>query len=230
MGNKSASKQGYSLVEVVVVMAVTLVVLAASAKFIVEVARSTFVTERKLDINADVREITLEMAHNARAANHFYIYKSFNLSDRNEPSDQLRDGNSGDLLVLVFKEPWPNTSSPDHITRLVGYYRDADPTDPNSVGPVKKFEKVYHDPSGSAPAGSAGPYVSFATTTVENEMSSVLLSANHKVVVQLSKGLSDGQLFHNYLNKSIIIKAQIIHGNTVKTVTDTYNYTVSPRG
>jgi prepilin-type N-terminal cleavage/methylation domain-containing protein len=223
--------KGFTLVEVMIVAALFSMVLLAAAQLLMDTARTSFITAEKLDINADVRQFTLEMAENARAANHFFIYRSLRSSDRNDPGDRLRDGGSGDLLLLVFQEPWPSLNSPEHFTRIVGYYREADPADPDGEGPVRRFEKRFHNPSlGSAPAGSSGPYVSAQLKTVEEMITDIQYSSDHMTVVQLSRGLANGQLFYNYLDRSIIVKAQIIHGNVAKRITDTYNYTVSPRG
>jgi hypothetical protein len=200
------------------VVGILSLVLMAAGQLLLDTARTSFITAEKLDINADVRQFTLEMAENARAANQFFIYRSMNTADRNQKGDRLRDGRSGDLLVLIFQEPWPNFNSPEHYTRIVGYYRDADPSDPSSEGPVRRFEKRFD------------PYVSASEYTVEEMIADVRATASHATVVQLSRGLANGQLFYNYLDRSIILKAQIIHGNVAKRITDTYNYTVSPRG
>jgi len=224
-------QNGFTLTEVIMVMTVMGFVLVGVGQMLLDTARTSFITSEKLDINADVRQFTLEMAENARAANHFFIYESFSLGSRNGPDDRIRDGGSGDLLVLVFQEPWPNLNSPEHYTRIVGYFRDADQGNPASEGPVKRFEKRFHDPSLTVlPAWSSGPYASAVTHTIEDMISGLSFGGNYMTLVQLSRGLSDGQLFYNYLDRSIMIKAQIIHGNVAKRITDTYNYTISPRG
>lgn len=229
---KGTRKSGYTLAEIVIVMAIVGFVLIGVGQLLLDTARTSFITAEKLDINADVRQFTLEMAHNARAANHFLIYRSFNAADRNGFDDRLRDGESGDLLVLVFLEPWPNVNSPEHYTRIVGYFREGDPANPSSEGPVKRFDMRFHDPNGPVPPGSSGPYVNAGehVDQLERTLAGLSVSGNYPTVVQLSRGLSDGQLFYNYFDRSILIKAQIIHGNVAKRITDTYNYTVSPRG
>jgi len=223
---------GFTLVEILIVMGIMCVVIIGVAQLLLDTARTSFITAEKLDINADVRQFTLDMAENARAANTFKIYRSFAATDRDEPSDALYDGSHGDFLLLISMERWPDPGSPEYVTRLVGYYREADPSNPDSEGPVRRFELKYHDPSmAMAPAGSAGPYVNAADYEVEDLIDHLGYgSSGHKTVVQLSKGLSNGQLFCNFRDSSIIVKAEIIHGNVAKRITDTYNYTVSPRG
>lgn len=226
------SKRGFTLVEMVVVLAIMGLAMTGIAKLLVDLAESSFITAEKLEINADIRQFTLEMADNARAANAVLIYKSFKPVDRNEEVDQLRMGNSGDFMLLVFKQPYPTFRDDDHITRLVGYFREADPNNPNSEGPVRRFDLNYHNPSlGTTPPGSAGPYPNARLNPVENLISHLSFSgSNYATVVQLSRGLANGQLFFNYLDDAVMIKAEIIHGNVAKRITDTYNYTVSPKG
>jgi hypothetical protein len=169
------------------------------------------------------------MAENARAANHFYIYRSFNPDDRDGEDDRLRDGVAGDFLLLMYYEPWPDINSPERFTRLVGYFRAADPGDPSSEGPVHRFEVNYYPPDmDPPPTGLRGPYPE--AKDPEQLIKHLLPSGTYPTVVQLSRGLANGQLFYNYLDGSIMIKAEIIHGNEAKRITDTYNYTVSPRG
>jgi N-acetylneuraminic acid mutarotase len=51
-----------------------------------------------------------------------------------------------------------------------------------------------------------------------------------EVVLELSRGLANGNLFQNFGNNTFIVNGEILHGNTVKEVTNTYNLTISPRG
>lgn len=220
---------GFTLVELLMTLAISGFVMIGVTKLMMDITRTSFITSEKLDINADVRQFTLEMADNARAANHFFIYKSMKPGDRDEKGDRLRDAKSGDLLLLIFQEPWPNVNSPDHYTRLVGYFRH--PDQGSNVGPVYRFEKNFHDPTlTGTPAGSSGEYVSTIDTTPEELLEDVAASGTYPTVVQLSRGLANGKLFFNYLERTIMVKAEIIHGNEAKWITDTYNYAVSPRG
>jgi hypothetical protein len=213
------------------VMTIMGFVVIGVAQLLLDTARTSFITAEKLEINASVRQFTLDMAENARAANTYRVYRSFKLADRDEADDALHDGMNGDFLLLISMQRWPDIDDPEHFTRLVGYFREADPDNANSEGPVRRFEINYHDPSlATAPAGSAGPYVDASANEVEDLIDHLGFGGSYKTVVQLSRGLSNGQLFFNYKDRSIIVKAEIIHGNAAKRITDTYNYTVSPRG
>lgn len=229
---RQAKVGGFTLVEVLIALAVGSLVMAGTVQLLLHVTKASFITTEKLDINADVRKFTIEMANHARASNHFLIYRSLSEDDRDDPDDRLRDGGSGDFLLLIYLEPWPKMNSPEHITKLVGYYRNADPGSSNSEGPVMRFEKRFHDPGlTTPPAWSSGEYPSANLVNVETLLEDVSGGGSgHEQVVELSRGLADGKLFYNYLDRSIMIKAEIIHGNVAKRITDTYNYTVSPRG
>lgn len=229
---RQEKRGGFTLVEVLIALAVGSMVMAGTVQLLLNVTKASFITTEKLDINADVRNFTVEMANHARASNHFLIYRSLSRDDRDGADDRLRDGGSGDFLLLIYLEPWPNINSPEHITKLVGYYRNANPDSSNSEGPVMRFEKRFHDPGlTTPPAWSSGEYPSANLVDVEELLEDVSGGGSgHEQVVELSRGLADGKLFYNYLDRSIMIKAEIIHGNVAKRITDTYNYTVSPRG
>jgi hypothetical protein len=148
------------------------------------------------------------MSDNATYSNHFLVYPSF--ADRTAP---VNDGLSGDFLVLVYRDP----ADQARIERLVGYYRaPADALNPASEGPVRKFDLRFNPSS---------------TQAVAALLPAVTTSTGHPEVVELSRGLSNGRLFYNFLDRSIMVKGEIIHrGSLERRATNTYNFTVSPRG
>jgi hypothetical protein len=162
----------------------------------------------KLRVNNDIRSFTSEMSDNATYSNHFLVYPSF--ADRTAP---VNDGLSGDFLVLVYRDP----ADQARIERLVGYYRaPADALNPASEGPVRKFDLRFNPSS---------------TQAVAALLPAVTTSTGHPEVVELSRGLSNGRLFYNFLDRSIMVKGEIIHrGSLERRATNTYNFTVSPRG
>ena len=48
--------------------------------------------------------------------------------------------------------------------------------------------------------------------------------------MELARGLANESLFSNLRDLTIIVNGEIVHGNNAKRVTDTYNFTISPRG
>jgi len=181
----------------------------------------------KLRVNRDIRTFTSEMTDNATYANYFMVFPDFEtrsttVSYEDAEGDtqsvtvdaSVNNGQSGDMLVLVYTD----VDAPSKINRLVGYYRDAD--DEDSEGPVRTFD-VTISPSSASPIWQLLP----AAGT----------RADWPEVIEISKGLANGKLFYNFRDRSVMVKGQIIHrGGIGKTryerATNTYNFTVSPRG
>lgn len=212
------SKKAFTLVEILFVVVIMGFISLGLYQFAVDTSRSLFTSTEKNEIADDIRQFTGEMTSIARAANYFYVYKSFETTDRNDIADRQNSGQSGDLALFVFLEPNANALLADNITRLVGYFRRPDTSDPEGKGPVLKFDIEFSSPMLSS------------AYTPEQLMASLDYNDDYPSIVELSKGLADGKLFYNFHEKSVMIKAQIIHGNAAKRVTDTYNFTISPRG
>lgn len=168
---------------------------------------------------------------------------------------QLAD-QSGDFLVLVYyRDPYYDSRFFDgtdgnapqltqgEVTRLVGYY-----VAPNRLLPgefaLYSFDTDRYRGAGTtwttpwgatfpAALSSAIPQPS-GTTTVEALLppanSTWAQATAHPIVINDLNGLSSGLTFLNFQNRSIVIRTQILHGNQAKRVTNTYNFTVTPRG
>jgi prepilin-type N-terminal cleavage/methylation domain-containing protein len=227
--NSLKMRAGFTLVEILITTVVVGFLMLGIGQLMLDVTKTSFITGEKLEINADIRQFTLEMAENARSSNGFLMYRSFNAADRDSTADQLSDGMTGDFLLLLFMEPYPNADDPEHYTRVVGYFRYPDAQ--SKEGPVYRFEKRFYRPDlSSIPPGFSGPWLNSEDTTPEKIIADLNPSGAYPTVIQLSRGLANGQLFYNYLDRSVMIKGEIVHGNEAKRITDTYNYTVSPRG
>jgi len=216
-------RRAYTLAEILITMAVVGFLFAGLLPFFLQSSTAFFVTEQKLKVNNDIRKFTSEMADHAREANHYIVYPSFAAADRNAEDDRQRDGESGDLMVLIFDDTpvgtAPLISRP--IRRVVGYYRaSSDPFDATGEGPVRKFDSDLDSWGITFPIDTA----------VENVIPSVAQVANFKRVIELSRGLANQRLFYNFHNRSIMVKGEILHGNAIKRVSNTYNFTISPRG
>jgi prepilin-type N-terminal cleavage/methylation domain-containing protein len=231
----SSTRRGYTLVEVMV--ATTIIALASIGifSFFFQALNIYYYEAGKLLVNRDIRTFTSEISDSATYANRFMIFPSYNNLTRDAGTVQneinmdgedlaysystpivdtsVNDGLSGDCLVLIFKDP----ENDRNISRLVGYFRaPANTSEPDSEGPVRKFDITFN-PSSSLPVWQLIPSITDPTAFGE--------------VIELSKGLSNGKLFYNFYNRSIIVKGEIIHrGNLLKRATNTYNFTISPRG
>lgn len=198
------SRCGYTLVEILITLGVFGFAIAGALGLFLQSLNIFHYDTGKLGVNRDIRAFTSEMSDNATYSNFFVIYPSF--TDRTAP---VNDGVSGDFLVLVFRDPLNST----RIERLVGYYRAAAP---GVEGPVRKFVQNFSPSS---------------TSTVESLLPGAAAINSFPEVIEVSRGLSNGRLFYNFYDRSIMVKGEIIHrGTATRRATNTYNFTVSPRG
>ena len=218
-----SDRRGFTLVEILIGMGILGLLTVGLLPFFIQSSTSFFVTEQKLKVNNDIRKFTSEMADHAREANHYIIYPTYAAVDRDDEADRKRDGESGDFMVLVFYDnpvgTAPLISRP--IRRVVGYYRaSSNPLDPSSEGPVRKFDSELDSWGITFPIDQP----------IEKVLPNAAQVASFKRVIELSKGLANQRLFYNFHNRSIMVKGEILHGNAIKRVSNTYNFTVSPRG
>lgn len=216
IGRTSRHSRGYTLVEMLVTVGLIGVVTLGLLSFTMQSMRIYFYDSGRLMVNKDIRTFTSDLATDAVASNYFRIYPDFQHRDT-----AVTDGNSGEFLVLIFTDSNVTTGA-ILITQLVGYYRDPkDPTDPTSLGPVRKFNFNI----ATADQGKSLPdlLTQYAPTTA---------SSSNPVVIQLAQGLSDGNLFYDYYDRSIMIRGQIVDYGSKggRAAINTYNFTVSPRG
>lgn len=220
--NPRHARAGFTLSEIMVVVTILGVAMAMTMGFFIESLKATFVSEQKNNINADIRQLTGELSDIAREANFALLYRSFDNADRDSVSDRLLDGNSGDFLLFGFQGE-PDLSNPlfapRATTRLVGYYRaPRNPADPNSEGPVRRFDITI-----PAPANIMNP------PTVESLIPDESQMNLNPEVVPLSEGLANNRLFYNFGRGTIMVNGKIIHGVAAKRVTDTYNFSIATR-
>lgn len=171
-------------------------------------------------------------------------------------ADRMLNGQAGDLLVFVYySDPYFDArfydgvagNSPDlsqgRVTRLVLYW-----TAPNrslsSETALYSLDTDRYRPAGATswttgwgatlPAALSTTGAS-GTTTLE----ALLPPANStwaqadaaRIVLNDLTGLAaSGACFENFQNRSVIMRTKILHGSRAKRVTNTYNFTVTPRG
>lgn len=225
------SKQGYSLVEIMIALTIMMSVLAMATGFLTENSAINFKSTAKNNINRELRNTINQMAIEAKQANYFLIYTSAEDGERYDRDDRMRPNESGDALLLVYKSSWADMEElemdplrdPRPITRIILYYRDPNTTiNGASVGPVMRWEQDFTDEP-----------VTDAEEIREVELllpAAADLRSQSRQVMAFSEGLVDGRLFYNFQNRTIMINGRIIHGNAAKWVTDTYNFSISPRG
>ena len=215
-------KAGFTLVEILIATTILVVVVGMATQMLVSTGRASFITDERLDINADVRQLTNEIIADGQAADRFYIYASYDASvyapdeNGNYGAARLGDGKTGDLMLLVYEGSESSEEDGYPITRIVGIYRDSTQDNPTQA-PVRRFavENVDSDDAYLAP---------------EALIPKIEDTANHSTIVELAEGLANGSLFYNYKDTSVMLNAKIVHGNAAKEITDTYNLTIRPRG
>jgi len=241
--------RGFTLAEMVVASTVFALVSGMVIGFYSDTFRSMFVTEQKNLINRDMRNLTLQLSYDARQANCFVMYANYTVAARTTPSQELASGNSGDFLVFVIygNAPNPLKFNIRPITEIIGYYRapyqsnqlTIDPITNTSANmlPVRKFDLSVANSTLPAnqyllATGSTDLPAGGTATTLE----ALLPNANqstidgHQIIVQLAQGLDNGLLFNNLLGKTVMVNGEIMHGDNAVSATDTYNFSVSPRG
>ncbi len=219
----NTARAGFTLTELMITLTIFGMVMAGIGSFFFTTNKMLFTNTAKLQINRDIRAITNEMTDNARNANHFTLYDSFYDSFRNPTPPvtgadfRQRDAEADDLVVFIFygvdPAPWDTTLPP--IERIVGYYRSIDDPVANT-GPIRKFD--------------INILVANQNDPVEDLIPAISTVGDHETIVELSEGLANERLFYNFRERSIMVNGQIYHGNNAKRVTDTYNFTISPRG
>lgn len=200
---RATRKSGFTIAEVMVASTAFVIIMAVVLSFLLHTANFSSYNQGKLLVNRDIRKFTSELSDHATYSNYFIVYDSFTNRERKD------EGTSGDFLVLANV----NKEDPTLFESLTGYYRSATA---DTEGPVRKFT-IEFDPPSSEP--------------IEDLLPAVATVGQHQEVIELSRGLSNGYLFYNFFNRSITVQGEILHqGSNNKQATNTYNFTISPRG
>lgn len=178
--------------------------------------------------------------------------RDFNGNGTINLADRMQAGQEGPFVVFVYyDDPYFDarlydsdpTNNPALMTvtieRIVGYWV-APNREISGETALYVFDSNDSRPNASStswttPWGQTFPATLGGTTTVES-----LLPTNSKswamhqsfdIVVNDMEGLTSGSLFfENFQNRSVLIRTKILHGNQAKRVTNTYNFTITPRG
>jgi prepilin-type N-terminal cleavage/methylation domain-containing protein len=213
--NRKRGRKGFTLVEIMVSTTVSAILTVGLFGFFMTSYRIGFVNQERNRINANMRGLTATLLQDGRQSNYFVLYESTSPAARDEANDRRLDGQVGDFLVFVYTEPAPNPLQPSRIKRIVAYYRQKGANDPDGLAPVRRYDQEW------TPASSE------ALEDLLPEESELVLADE---VIELSRGLADSLLFFNFWGRSVMVNGQIYHGNAAKRVTETYNFTISPRG
>jgi prepilin-type N-terminal cleavage/methylation domain-containing protein len=164
--------------------------------------------------------------------------------------DRMQNGSSGDFVILVYySDPYFDarfydgnagnnpTISSGIVNRIVGYW----------VAPNRRLageNAIYSFDTNSYRVGAAAtwtttwgitfPATLSSTVSIESLLPPATVAysqaAEFPILINDLSGLSNNYTFYNYQNKSIITRCKILHGNQAKRITNTYNFTITPRG
>ena len=216
-----SNKRAFSIAELMIALAISTLILGGLMAFNIQLIKGGLFSEHKNQINKDIRKLTTEFGAAAKEANYFIIYPSFDAADRNDSDDRLVTDESGDFILFVHTSAAYVSFGVHPVERIVGYYRSSGTVDDlTNVGPVMKFDISYGTPIDVTASSS------LTLETLIPSPGSVVAEE----ILELSRGTANGKLFYNFGNKSAMINGQIYHGNLTTRITDTYNFTVSPRG
>lgn len=165
-------------------------------------------------------------------------------------NDRRQSGEQGDFLVFVYYEdPYFDSRFYDNVVgneppitalkvnRIVAYWHA-----PNSrisgENAVYTFDTDDYKGAGaswSTPWGVTLPATLDNVVTIESLLPPATASwATDKrfdLLVNDVTGLaSGGYQYENFQNRSILVRLRILHGSQAKRVTNTYNFTITPRG
>ncbi len=249
-------RRAFTLVEILVSTTMFAMVSAGILGVFIQVLSVYHYDIGKLLVNKDLRKFTGEMTENATYANYFRIFPSYsNLSrsvdtlvDPNDPDQgftttmtdtSLTDGYSGDCMVLVYKDPADDRK----ISRLIIYFRVPGTSTPTPAAGGKSFNRgavrkidLPITPSSLLPVFRLIPEIGNPTSyPIVLESVGVLSPTLVQVPASNPAVFQSWGLFYNFYNRSIILKGELIHtGSQINvknaTATNTYNFTVSPRG
>ena len=166
-------------------------------------------------------------------------------------ADRMQAGQQGAFMVFVFyQDPYfdarlydaDQTNNPAIMTvtveRLVAYW-----VAPNRLhfGETAMYALDTNDyrttgaASWTTPWGVTFPINLSTAVPVESALPPATknwaMHSSFEVLVNDMDGLTtDSLFFENFQNRSALVRTKILHGNQAKRVTNTYNFTITPRG
>jgi hypothetical protein len=220
------SKSAFTLVEVMIASSIAVMLGLLVFMMTVSVGRLNHTSMAKLQINKDVRKFSDDLTRDARSARDYRVF------DSTTTLVSQGSGETGDVLVLVWADPEPlDEASAGEVRKY--YYRRfiifarIPENEEENIGPVWRYERNFPAPgSGQTPSEAAENRIAEITAEILGDA-----DAARRQVIQLSRGLATENLFFNSrLGRSITVNGEIYHGNAARRVTNTYNFTVAPRG
>ncbi len=250
----TSRRAAFTLVEILIATSIFAIISVGLTRLMIQMLSIYHYDTGKILVNRDIRKFTMEMTENATYANYFKIFPSYasisrtidtyvNVADPEQgyttaaAANYVPEGLSGDCLVLVYKDPADDRI----VSRLLIYYRvGGTPTPPPAAGikvfnrgPLRKLEIT---PNSMLPLLQLIPEIpNPAVNPIVLESVGVQSPTLVQVPGSNPATFQSWGLFHNFFDQSVILKGELIQTGAqinAKNVsaTNTYNFTISPRG
>ena len=216
------TKKGYTLLEIMIAMALTVTAMAMLTTFMHSSSRSIAWSVNKSSITSDFRLFTKQLLQDAANANAVYLYYDFDIDSCNEPSDRMPIGKTGNCLVFIRSEQ-PDSQSADRFYKSITvYYREPG----TALSPVYRCNIDYPEPLDNLTTGEDGQ------KTLEDFLSLELdaLASNKKEAFQLSTPVLREDFFRAINYNSYMINGQVMHGNQAYSTVNVYGFIISAKG
>lgn len=247
-------RAAFTLVEILIATTIFAIISVGLTRLMIQLLSVYHYDTGKILVNRDIRKFTMEMTENATYANYFKIFPSYasisraidtyaNVADPEAgyttaaAANYTPEGQSGDCLVLVYKDPADDRI----VSRLIIYYRVPGTTTPTPTAGAKVFNrgplrKLEITPNSMLPILQLIPEIPNPSANAA-VLQSVGVQSPPLVVVPGSSppSFQSWGLFYNFFDQSVILKGELIQtGSQLNTknvsATNTYNFTISPRG
>jgi prepilin-type N-terminal cleavage/methylation domain-containing protein len=227
---KKERTRAFTLLEIMFATVILGIIGTILTSFMINAARGMSWSIDKSLITNDFRKFTNRITQDTYNANFAYLYTDFTAANASQSIDRLAVGSSGDCLVLVQTEPFPNANSQRFFRRIVVYYRV-----PGEVSPVFRQEVVFDRPLANSTANNGNtPNPTPDPDYFENFLIAQITNLSPpQTVLQSTRGLSgisSNQFFERLTSEAFLITGEIINGVNSPSTTNTYNLTISTRG
>lgn len=207
-------------------MTISSLLLYGVYRVFIQSLNAVYIAGNELTASRDIRTVISELSLETRKGSSFVVLESYTDRTYRGPTE------SGDCLVIFYE------NNDQEIYKVVGFYR----ADLSYSGYDSAFKSRLDSLTSSFEFGeNEQPVFKFEkeyTTPISTDSAITLPTladmVDDKLIVEISKGLSNEKLFYNLDNRSFIVRGQISRPGRVfyqksKSIS-TYNFTLSTRG
>lgn len=257
---KTLYKRGFTVVEIMVAVAILSVVTLGLVQFNFVLFNNAFDSRETVEVAEKIRTFTSNLSRDGRSSRKIILYQGIPGTTADLGLDRrLADGQTGDMVVFVHVRPERiqdaavGTAQRFLLQNIIVYARVPDANDSEGRGPVLRYEirdgvHFNADPDNLDEISIRDD----PATNIIGELLAEMLVPGHtqtllnrpprqSEVVELARGLADGNLFRNFRDNSIVVNGEIVAGNFRRQdgqlvvqgnrfVNNTYNFTITRQG